>query len=79
MRGAESAQFAVLDVNDFAYHAAVLSAAIEALGGIDIVLIAHGTLGDQKACEQDFAAALLELNTNAISIRQPDLYPACLI
>ena len=68
VRGAESAQFAVLDVNDFACHATVLSAAIEALGGIDIVLIAHGTLGDQKACEQDFAAALLELNTNAISV-----------
>ena len=68
VRGAESTRFAMLDMNDFAKHAAVLDAAIDALGGIDIVLIAHGTLGDQKACEQDFAATLQELNTNAISV-----------
>lgn len=68
VRGAESTQFAVLDVNDFAQHAAVLDAAVAALDCIDIVLIAHGTLGDQKACEQDFAATLQELNTNAISV-----------
>ena len=68
VRGAESTRFAMLDVNDFAQHAAVLDAAVTALRGIDIVLIAHGTLGDQKACGQDFAATLQELNTNAISV-----------
>lgn len=67
IRGAESVQFALLDVNDIALHATVLDAAAAALGGLDVVLIAHGTLGDQKACEQDFNAALQELNTNAIS------------
>jgi len=68
VRGAESTQFAMLDVNDFPHDAAVLDAAIDALGGIDIVLIAHGTLGNQKACEQDFAATLQELHTNAICV-----------
>lgn len=68
IRGAESAQYAVLDVNDFAQHAAGLDDATAALGGLDVVLIAHGTLGDQKACEQDFSVALQELNTNAISV-----------
>ena len=68
IRGAESAHYAQLDVNEFALHAAVLDAAALALSGIDIVLIAHGTLGDQKACKQDFAATLQELNTNAISV-----------
>ena len=68
VRGAESAQYTLLDVNEFAHHTAVLDAAAMALSGIDIVLIAHGTLGDQKACEQDFAATLQELNTNAISV-----------
>ena len=68
IRGGESTRFAVLDMNDFACHAALLDTAATALGGIDIVLIAHGTLGNQKACEQDFAAALQELNTNAISV-----------
>lgn len=40
----------------------------ESLHNIDIVLIAYGTLGDQKACEQNVGLALQELNTNAISI-----------
>ena len=68
VRGAESAQYALLDVNDFAQHAAVLNVATVALGGLDTVLIAHGTLGDQRACEQDFNATLQEINTNAISV-----------
>jgi decaprenylphospho-beta-D-erythro-pentofuranosid-2-ulose 2-reductase len=68
VRGADSAQFALLDVNEFARHTAVLDAAAIALNCIDIVLIAHGTLGDQTACEQDFTAALKELNTNMMSV-----------
>jgi decaprenylphospho-beta-D-erythro-pentofuranosid-2-ulose 2-reductase len=67
-RGADSAQFALLDVNEFELHTAVLDAATIALNGVDIVLIAHGTLGDQTACEQDFTAALIELNTNMMSV-----------
>ena len=68
IRGAESAQYALLDVNDFAQHATALETAAAALGGMDVVLIAHGTLAEQKACEQDFNATLQELNTNAISV-----------
>ena len=68
VRGAESAQYALLDVNDFARHAAVLDVAAAEHDGIDIVLIAHGTLGDQKTCERDAATTLMELNTNAISV-----------
>lgn len=68
VRGARSVQTATLDVNDFARHAHVIDTAIGALGALDVALIAHGTLGDQKACEQDFQAALQELNTNAISV-----------
>ena len=68
IRGAQSAHFAVLDVNDLSQHAAVLDAAAAVLGGIDIVLIAHGTLGNQKACEYNFDATLEQLNTNAISV-----------
>lgn len=68
VRGAESAQYALLDVNDFAQHAAVLDAAVAVLDGLDIALVAHGTLRDQKSCEHDFAATLMELNTNLISV-----------
>jgi len=68
VRGAASAACGVLDLNQFEQHAAAIDSAAAAMGGLDTVLIAHGTLGDQKRCEQDFAAALQELNTNAISV-----------
>jgi decaprenylphospho-beta-D-erythro-pentofuranosid-2-ulose 2-reductase len=68
IRGAESTFAAPLDVNDFARHPAAIDDAIAALGGLDVALIAHGSLGDQKACERDFALALQEINTNAISV-----------
>lgn len=68
IRGAESAQHAQLDMNDFTQHAAMIDEAIIALDGLDVVLIAHGTLGNQKACEQDFNLVLQELNTNCISV-----------
>ncbi len=67
IRGAESVQFALLDVNNFKDHQPVLEAATEHLDGIDIVLIAHGTLPDQQACELSFELTQQELNINAIS------------
>ena len=36
--------------------------------GIDVVLIAHGTLPDQRACEASFATTRSALETNAISV-----------
>jgi len=68
VRGAAVAAFGVLDVNQFERHAAAIDAAVAALSGLDTVLIAHGTLGDQKHCEKDVAATLQELNTNALSV-----------
>lgn len=68
VRGAESVQHAFLDANDFPAHAGILGSAADALGGVDVALVAHGSLGDQKACERDFDIALKELNTNAISV-----------
>jgi hypothetical protein len=68
IRGAESVAFDILDINDIRRHQLILDTAIETMGGIDIVLIAHGTLPDQKACEQSIELTLNELNTNAISV-----------
>ncbi len=67
IRAAASADYALLDVNDRASHGMALEKARNTLGGIDVALIAHGTLGDQKACEQDEEQALRELETNAVS------------
>ena len=68
LRGADSVQYSYLDVNDFNRHETAIDTAIQAMEGIDIVLIAHGTLGDQTACERIFELTLKELNTNAISV-----------
>jgi decaprenylphospho-beta-D-erythro-pentofuranosid-2-ulose 2-reductase len=68
IRGATLVGFAAFDANDFPSHEPAITAAIAAMDGIDMVLIAHGTLGDQKACERDVGATLRELNTNAISV-----------
>ena len=41
---------------------------MSALGQIDIALIAHGTLPDQKACEQNVEVALAEFANNGTSV-----------
>jgi decaprenylphospho-beta-D-erythro-pentofuranosid-2-ulose 2-reductase len=68
VRGAASARTIQMDANDVPAHAPMVRAALEALGGIDIALIAHGTLPDQPACEKDAELALRELSTNGTSV-----------
>lgn len=65
VRGAESVQTSILDVNDIASHEAILDSAWTSLGTIDVVLIAHGTLPDQEDCEQSTHIAMHEFATNA--------------
>lgn len=66
-RGAEVSS-AVADLNAFDRHGALLEEAVRALGGLDVVLIAHGTLSDQGACERDYLEAERELRTNFLSV-----------
>jgi len=68
VRGARAVGMQVLDANDFGGHEAMLNVAESALGGLDTVLIAHGTLSDQKACEASVEHTLRELNTNGVSV-----------
>ena len=67
IRGATSVAYALLDVNDRCRHEEVLKEVIKTLGTIDVSLVAHGTLGNQKTCEEDVEQALLEFETNAVS------------
>jgi short-subunit dehydrogenase len=57
-----------LDLDLLEQHPALLQRAEQALGGIDIALIAHGTLPDQPACQQSVATTLAAIHTNAISV-----------
>lgn len=67
IRGAESVESAQLDANDLESHTKALDSAFEALGTVDAVLIAHGTLPNQETCQKSFEVTLAELWTNAIS------------
>ena len=66
-RGAASATTAVADLADTAGHAPLVDAARNALGGLDAVLIAHGTLGDQVAAEADASVMLQDIALNFLS------------
>ncbi|WP_049621934.1 SDR family oxidoreductase [Frateuria defendens] len=67
IRGAADVGRDALDINDLTRHEAVLDAAWTALGNVDVVLVAHGTLPDQKACEASVETAMAEFATNATS------------
>lgn len=67
VRGASKADFYALDMNLIDQHETMLKQALEVLGSIDIVLIAHGTLPNQEDCQNSVEQSLHELNTNAIS------------
>lgn len=68
VRGAQEVLFHAMNINDFAAHADLIEKARHAMGGLDTVLIAHGTLANQKACEQEFALAYEEYKTNFLSV-----------
>ena len=57
-----------MDLNEIDNHVDMLDKAEVALDGIDTVLIAHGTLSNQKNCEQSVIDTIAEIQTNALSI-----------
>ena len=67
-RGAAFVDTAVADLDDTSSHAALLTHAINSLGGMDIAYFAHGILGDQAAAEKDFDVAAQILHTNFVSV-----------
>lgn len=56
------------DLDPLAGHAVLVDQATELLGSIDIALIAHGSLPDQRQCEADPALAMGEIHTNGTSV-----------
>jgi short-subunit dehydrogenase len=68
VRGAKSAHTYLLDLNNLDRHQEAIQSAIETLGRIDLVLISHGTLGDQQLCQQSVTKTIEELNTNFTSV-----------
>ncbi len=66
-RGAAEVETAAADLADLSRHASLVSQARTALGAFDRVLVAHGTLTDQKAAEADAAVMAREIGINFVS------------
>lgn len=67
-RGADRVYIREMDVLDYDRHLSVIDEAIAELGGLDMALIAHGSLPDQPACEKSFELTRQELEVNALSV-----------
>jgi short-subunit dehydrogenase len=68
VRGASRVETFLLDLNEFERHQELCDKVLSTLGGLDAVLVAHGTLPDQQQVQQDAAAAVKEFSTNCTSI-----------
>lgn len=68
VRGASNVFSYTLDVNQFDQHPLMIKTVFEVFGRVDIVLIAHGTLSDQKKSEQSVDITMAEIKTNALSV-----------
>ena len=67
VRGASSVAINCVDLNKMNRHVDLLDAAENAMDGINVVLIAHGTLSNQASCELSVEETLAEIQTNALS------------
>ena len=66
--GASAVTVQRADFSDLEQNQLIVERAIAELGRVDIVLIAHGDLGDQLASERSFAAAEAILRVNFTSV-----------
>jgi short-subunit dehydrogenase len=67
VRGAANVASIVADLAELEGHEKLLQEATEKLGGLDAVLIAHGTLGDQQRSQSETQEMLEQMRTNALS------------
>lgn len=67
-RGAAQVMTARADALDFDRHQTLIDEASAALNGLDTVLIAHGSLPDQKGCEQSFDQVRREFEINTMTV-----------
>jgi decaprenylphospho-beta-D-erythro-pentofuranosid-2-ulose 2-reductase len=66
-RGAGAVQTLAADLTDRARHRELLSAATAALGGLEVVLVAHGVLTDQAAAQADPDVLRHDFDVNFLS------------
>lgn len=66
--GASTVTFGLGDFTDYSNNESLVRQAIADLGRVDVVLIAHGLLGDQLQSESDFEAAREQVEANYLSV-----------
>jgi short-subunit dehydrogenase len=66
-RGASGIATCVMDLDNTSAHPAMLAAAAQSLGTIEMALVAHGILGDQMEAQASYGAAEAILRTNLLS------------
>ena len=67
VRGAKDVRYRAADLCSLDQHQQLVDEVMTTLEGLDAVLIAHGSLGDQKRCEQSVMETLQELTINCLS------------
>ena len=67
VRGAPKVEFLAHDLADLEAHERLVGRADEALGGIDVALVAHGVLGDQMLLREDISLAVESIQVNFVS------------
>ncbi|MGH2508882.1 MAG: SDR family oxidoreductase [Ktedonobacteraceae bacterium] len=67
VRGAKQVETLLVDLSDLTRHQALLDTTFQSAAGLDMVLIAYGTLGDQQLCAQSVDATLEQFTTNCTS------------
>ena len=68
VRGATAVNYESIDLSDDENHSDLIKRATGTMGSIDTVLIAYGTLGDQKTCEASYENTLKDLQVNCLSV-----------
>ncbi|HOB61993.1 MAG TPA: SDR family oxidoreductase [Candidatus Competibacteraceae bacterium] len=68
IRSGQPVWYESLDLDALDQHPVVLERAVQALGSIDVALIAHGVLPDQQVCQRSVEATLAAIHTNALSV-----------
>lgn len=67
IRGALKTFTFIADLNQTTIHSTILEKAVMSMDGIDIVLVAHGTLSNQNECQNNVQQTILEIQTNGLS------------
>jgi len=68
VRGAKRVDISIMNLADIDRHQALLDETVTTLEHIDVLLIAHGTLGNQQLCERSVTETLKEFTNNCTSV-----------